>query len=262
MRRGDDVFEDAALLRLQVEPAVREDVRFDALEDAELAGEALVETIDLAVLAAGVLHADAAGDRQTVGMIGDAHARVAAREAAVRHGFDALASVAPGRVHLKVATEVALRHDGGVARQGQRLLHRHLAEEVGAQLPQRRDLVRLPRPGNCRIDRRRSARFHELRDDPRAGRADVGHLAQRARGYEVADRQRQRDDGLRRALVTELRAFIRLQGGHVVEKAGGDHVDIGRRLDVLAGSPFSPPAAGSGVCSQVHTLRRRAGRDP
>ena len=45
-------------------------------------------------------------------------------------GFDALGAVAPGRVHLKVAAEVALRHDGRVARQRQRLLHRQLTEEV------------------------------------------------------------------------------------------------------------------------------------
>ena len=155
-----------------------------------------------------------------------------------------------------------LRHDGRVARQRQRLLHRHLTEEVGAQLPQRRNLVRLPRSGDSRIDRRRSTRFHQLRDDARAGRADEGHLAQRAGGDEVANRQWQRDDGLRRALVTELRAFIRLQGGHVVEQPGGDHVHVGRRLVVLAGSPFSPAAAGSGVCSQVHTPRRHATARP
>jgi hypothetical protein len=66
---------------------------------------------------------------------------VAERETAVRHGLDAFAAVAPGRVHLKISPEVPLRHDGRVARQRQRLRHRHLAEEAGAQLPQQRDLA-------------------------------------------------------------------------------------------------------------------------
>src|SRR5262245_45811152 len=110
MGRGNDEFEDAALVRLEIELPVRQDVRLDALQDAELTLEALVQAIDLEVLTAGVFHTDAACDRQAVGVIGYTHAGMTERAACLRHRLDALSAVAPGRVHLEVTAERALRH--------------------------------------------------------------------------------------------------------------------------------------------------------
>ena len=158
----------------------------------------------------------------------------------LRHRLDALAAVAPGRVHLKIAAEVPLRHDGRVARQRQRLLHRELAEEVGAQLPQRRDLVGVSRRGHRRIDRRRGAGFHELDDDAGARRADVGHVAQRARlppGRRPAAAARSRPSPRACSRV----ASARCPAGRPCRGAGRRRsCSVGRRLDLLGGSPFSP----------------------
>src|SRR3954452_12569479 len=112
MRRRDDELEDASLLRLKIELAVLQDIGLDALEDTELAAIALVQAIDFAVLAADVFHAHPARDRQPIGMIGHPHAGMTERPARRRHRLDALAAVAPRRVHLEITAERRLRHDG------------------------------------------------------------------------------------------------------------------------------------------------------
>jgi hypothetical protein len=129
-------------------------------------------------------------------------------------------------MHLEVAAELRFRHDTWPGSSPERLLHRELAEEVRAQPPQRLHLARMDRGADSCVNRPRGAVLHELGHHPRARRPDVGHVAKRPRLHEIGDRHRQRDHGLRGALVSELRPFVALQRRHVVQKSGGHHVEV------------------------------------
>ena len=260
MRRRDHELEHAPFVGLQIELAIGEDVRLDPLEDAEAAGQLRVEPIDLTVLARDRIHGHPARNRQPVGMVGDAHAGVAERQAGLRHRVDPLAAIAPRRVHLKVAPQVRFRNHARGRRPSERLLHLELAEEMTAQCSQGQHLAAVSRRGDRRIHGFRRPGLDELGDDARARRADERHVAERARLHEIGDRHRQSDDRSRGALVSQLRSLIALQGSHVVQETGRDHVEIRPEPGFRLGLPFSPATAGSGVCSQSHTpaaTRRR-----
>src|SRR5437868_2832093 len=65
----------SALVLLQIERAVGENVGFHSLVDADASAEARVDLVDLMLLTDGSLHSHAARDWQAVGVIRDADPR-------------------------------------------------------------------------------------------------------------------------------------------------------------------------------------------
>ena len=144
VRRRHDELEATPLVGLQVEAAVDQDVGLDALEHAEPAPPGGVQPVDLVMLPRDGLHAHAPGDRQAVRVVGDPQAGVTERPARLDHRVQALAAVAPGRVHLEVAAECRTRHDARFERRVEHPPHDLFAEKPGAQRPARRRLGPLP----------------------------------------------------------------------------------------------------------------------
>ena len=110
---------------------------------------------------------------------------------------------------------------------------------------------RLPRLRDRGLDGRRGPPVDELGDDARARRADERHLAQRAGGDEICDRDRQPRDRLGGPLVAELAALGRLQRRHVVEQRRRREVGVGDLRSSRRG-PARRSALLS-VCSQRHS---------
>jgi len=121
VRRRDDELELCALLRLQIETPVNEDVRLDPFEDAKASPVFRIHPVDFDPLFRRLLHRNTARDGQTVRVIRDPEARVSKIERPLHHPLDALRPVAPRRMHLKVAAISGLADDGRIPFAGERL---------------------------------------------------------------------------------------------------------------------------------------------
>ena len=131
MRRGDDELELPQLVRLHVDGAVGADVGLDPLEHPEASLVLRVQRVDFGVLLRRLRHRHAAGDRQAVGVVGDAGAAVAAREAGVDDRRRA-SRRRRSRPSASGSRRGTLAREGAPRRR-EDLLHRGAAEKVPPQ---------------------------------------------------------------------------------------------------------------------------------
>jgi hypothetical protein len=113
----------------------------------------LIQRVDLLLLAPHRLDGHAAGDRQSLRVIGHRDPRPAALARTVGQLRDRLDTIAPGRVHLEVAAIVLERDDAG-NRQRQQAHDFGAAEEPGTQDAAPGDVVLAPTRGNRLLDSR------------------------------------------------------------------------------------------------------------
>ena len=177
MRRGDHVFEDRALLLLEIERAVGEDVRLDPFVDAHTPLEPRVHRVDLVVLPrppTSMLMPRAIG-RPYEWSVTPMRVHPSSNAPSAR-SRDRLGAVAPRGVHLEIA-EIALRgHDRRRQRRVERQPHRvpaqvRATEACGAS----RTSERFVEAFTARLHRRGRPGLHQLRQrrvrSPRRRRA-------------------------------------------------------------------------------------------
>ena len=219
-----------------------------------------IQLVDLAVLLLDVGHAHAARDGQPVRVVGHPHARVAQCHARVRHGLDALAAVAPGRVHLEIAAERRPRHDRSIPRQGERSVPSPAGSESSfafraspATLSACLDAATAAATVGDEPDSTSSVTMRALEGPMNGTSRSVPASTSCVTG------SGKRDDRFRGALVAELRALVGLQRSHVVQQPRCLHVEIvveALRLDV----PISSLLAASGMWTSPTHLRLCARR--
>jgi hypothetical protein len=108
--------------------------------------------IDFMMLCGSIGHADSTRDWQAIRMIGNSEARVAEFETRIGKRRDRFATIAPGRMHLKVTAVVGASDYGFTERRSERALHGKVTQVSTSELASRHHLRRSDRLRDRRLN--------------------------------------------------------------------------------------------------------------
>ena len=164
MRGGHHDFELAQFSRRHVHRSIGANIRLDAFEQPERAAGACIDAIDLTVLLEQAVHRHPARNGQAVGMVRHRAELISAGDSRPDDVVERLGSVAPGGVHLQIATVI------GEARSLQPPIlqgsdHLRPAQKMTAQSAAPVHVHDLIAPRNRLFNGGRSAGLQHLEDD-------------------------------------------------------------------------------------------------
>ena len=205
------------------------DVRLDAVQQPEFASVSRVDVVNGPTLRRRLGHRHAAGDPQSVRMIGDSRVVIAPLDAGIGNVLDRRGTIAPFGVHLQV-TEVLVNGWTAESRIGENPPYLRTAQEVPSKRPPSLDVSATLAVVDCLLDGRRCARLEDLVYHARRTGSDAWNSRQGAvMAQHVGQGPVQRQNRRGRSLVAEHLLLRRLRECQIAKIAAHDGIHV--RMD-------------------------------